>query len=45
LTRLETYAPELVVIGGGMGGISCAMRARRLGARVALVEPEALGGT
>jgi glycerol-3-phosphate dehydrogenase len=44
-TRLETFAPELVVVGGGMGGISCAMRARRLGARVALIEPEALGGT
>lgn len=44
-TRLETYAPELVVIGGGMGGIACAMRARRLGARVAVIEPEALGGT
>jgi glutathione reductase (NADPH) len=45
LTTLEEYAPELVVIGGGMGGIACAMRARRLGARVAVVEPEALGGT
>jgi glutathione reductase (NADPH) len=45
MTRLETYAPELVVVGGGMGGISCAMRAHRLGARVAVIEPEALGGT
>ncbi|MDX6563879.1 MAG: dependent oxidoreductase [Gaiellales bacterium] len=45
MTRLESFAPELVVIGGGMGGISCAMRARRLGARVAVIEPEALGGT
>jgi glutathione reductase (NADPH) len=45
VTRLETYAPELIVIGGGMGGISSAMRARRLGARVAVIEPEALGGT
>jgi glutathione reductase (NADPH) len=45
VTRLESYAPELVVVGGGMGGISCAMRARHLGARVALIEPEALGGT
>jgi pyruvate/2-oxoglutarate dehydrogenase complex dihydrolipoamide dehydrogenase (E3) component len=45
LTPLEEYAPELLVIGGGMGGISCAMRARRLGARVAVIEPEALGGT
>jgi glutathione reductase (NADPH) len=45
VTRLEEYDPELVVIGGGMGGISCALRARRLGARVAVIEPEALGGT
>ena len=45
VTKLETYAPELVVVGGGMGGISCAMRAHRLGARVAVIEPEALGGT
>ena len=45
MTRLETFAPELIVIGGGMGGISCAIRARRLGAGVAVVEPEPLGGT
>jgi glutathione reductase (NADPH) len=45
LTPLEDHAPELVVIGGGMGGIACAMRARHLGARVAVIEPEALGGT
>jgi glutathione reductase (NADPH) len=45
VTRLESYAPELIVVGGGMGGISCAMRARHLGARVAVIEPEALGGT
>ena len=45
LTPLEDYAPEFVVIGGGMGGIACAMRARHLGARVAVIEPEALGGT
>jgi pyruvate/2-oxoglutarate dehydrogenase complex dihydrolipoamide dehydrogenase (E3) component len=45
VSRLEEFAPELVVVGGGMGGISCAMRARHLGARVAVIEPEALGGT
>ncbi|HEY3612838.1 MAG TPA: FAD-dependent oxidoreductase [Gaiellales bacterium] len=45
MTTLETFAPELVVVGGGMGGISCAMRACHLGARVAVIEPEALGGT
>ena len=41
----EDFAPDLVVIGGGMGGISTTMRSRRLGAKVLLVEPEALGGT
>lgn len=38
-------SPDLVVIGAGMGGISCAMRARRLGATVLLVEPGHVGGT
>jgi glutathione reductase (NADPH) len=42
---LGAFRPDLVVVGGGMGGISCAVRARRLGARVAVIEPEALGGT
>ncbi len=36
---------DLVVIGGGSGGIACAQRAARHGARVALAEPGALGGT
>lgn len=35
---------DLVVIGGGSGGIACASRAARHGARVALVEPHRLGG-
>ncbi len=38
-------APDLIVIGAGMGGISCAMRARRLGATVLMVEPAYVGGT
>ena len=41
----KEFAPELVVVGGGMGGISrrCA---RAASARASLlVEPEALGGT
>ena len=38
-------APDLVILGAGMGGISCAMRARRLGAQVLLIEPGAVGGT
>lgn len=41
----KRFAPDLVVIGGGMGGISTTMRSRRLGARVLLVEPASLGGT
>lgn len=42
ITRFE---PDLIVVGGGMGGISATMRARKLGARVAVIEPAALGGT
>jgi glutathione reductase (NADPH) len=42
---LAAFDPDLIVIGGGMGGISATMRARRLGARVAVIEPAALGGT
>ena len=36
---------DLVVIGGGSGGIAMANRAASYGARVALVEPGRLGGT
>jgi glutathione reductase (NADPH) len=36
---------DLVVIGGGSGGLACAQRAADYGARVALVEPGPLGGT
>ena len=36
---------DLVVVGGGSGGLAGAFRAASLGARVALLEPEALGGT
>lgn len=45
MTSIDAFAPDLVVIGGGMGGISTTLRARALGARVALIEPAALGGT
>ena len=47
-THVRTYdgfTPDLVVVGGGMGGISATLRAAHLGARVLLVEPAALGGT
>ena len=36
---------DAVVVGGGSGGIAFAKRAAHLGARVVLVEREALGGT
>src|SRR5690606_20798692 len=36
---------DLVVIGGGSGGLAGAFRAAQHGARVALLEPAELGGT
>jgi dihydrolipoamide dehydrogenase len=36
---------DLIVIGGGPGGYTAAIRATQLGAKVALVEKTALGGT
>jgi glutathione reductase (NADPH) len=36
---------DLIVIGGGSGGLACAQRAADHGARVALLEPGPLGGT
>ncbi|MGH8907282.1 MAG: dihydrolipoyl dehydrogenase [Egibacteraceae bacterium] len=39
----DTY--ELVVLGGGTGGYSCALRAATLGMKVALVEKAQVGGT
>ena len=36
---------DLVVIGGGSGGLAAAFRAAQHGARVALLEPGLLGGT
>jgi glutathione reductase (NADPH) len=36
---------DLVVIGGGSGGVACARRAASYGARVALCEPGRVGGT
>jgi pyruvate/2-oxoglutarate dehydrogenase complex dihydrolipoamide dehydrogenase (E3) component len=41
----DGFTPDLVVVGGGMGGISATLRAAHLGARVLLAEPAALGGT
>jgi glutathione reductase (NADPH) len=36
---------DLIVLGAGSGGLSVAQRAARLGAHVALFEPDPLGGT
>lgn len=36
---------DLLVIGGGSGGLGCARRASQLGAKVAIVEHGRLGGT
>jgi glutathione reductase (NADPH) len=36
---------DLIVIGGGSGGLACAQRAAGHGARAVLAEPGALGGT
>lgn len=44
--RAETRTDfDLIVIGGGSGGLAGAFRAAEHGARVALLEPGALGGT
>ena len=40
-----TQSWDLIVIGGGSGGLACAQRAARHGARVAIAEPGHLGGT
>lgn len=40
---METF--DVVVIGAGPGGYPAAIRAARLGAKTALVEREAIGGT
>jgi len=39
----ETF--DLIVIGGGSGGLAAAIRASKHGAKVALLEPNELGGT
>jgi glutathione reductase (NADPH) len=39
------FTHDLIVIGGGSGGLACAQRAAEYGARVILAQPERLGGT
>ena len=36
---------DLIVIGGGSGGVACARRSTEYGASVALIESDRLGGT
>src|SRR5579862_6870096 len=36
---------DLIVIGGGSGGLACAQRAREYGARALVIEKHRLGGT
>jgi pyruvate/2-oxoglutarate dehydrogenase complex dihydrolipoamide dehydrogenase (E3) component len=42
---MSPHAPDLLVIGGGPAGVTAALRARELGASVALVERGPFGGT
>jgi len=39
------YDYDLIVLGGGSGGLAAAFRAAQHGKRVAMLEPDALGGT
>ena len=42
---MSSYDFDVVVIGGGQGGLPAAHMAANLGARVALIEAAELGGT
>ncbi len=42
---MMSFDYDLAVIGGGSGGLACAQQAARHGARVAVIESGALGGT
>lgn len=42
---MESHRYDLLVLGGGSGGLATARRAARYGARVLLAEPAELGGT
>lgn len=42
---MKNHQFDLIVLGGGSGGIASAVRAAKYGAKVAVVEPNYLGGT
>ena len=42
---MAEHAFDLVVLGGGSGGYATAIRASELGAKVAIIERDKLGGT
>jgi glutathione reductase (NADPH) len=42
---MNNFEYDLVVIGGGSGGVACARRAASYGAKVILIEEDRLGGT
>jgi glutathione reductase (NADPH) len=42
---VSDQAFDLIVVGGGSGGLACAQRAAEFGAKVAVIEPQRLGGT
>ena len=44
-SRMNSKTHDLIVIGGGSGGLACAQRAVEYGAKVALIEVARLGGT
>jgi glutathione reductase (NADPH) len=41
----SNFEYDMVTIGGGSGGVSCSRRSAALGAKVALIEEDRLGGT
>lgn len=44
-TLVNKHSYDLVVLGGGSGGIACAVRSAMHGAKVAVIESQHLGGT
>lgn len=42
---MQQQSTDLVILGGGSGGYSCALRAAELGMSVVLIEKDKLGGT